>query len=428
MPQGVITGKLLDEEGEPVREASINVFRQVRAGSSARLAGVRGESTNDVGEYRVAELAPGRYVVQAAVEQDFSDEDAPRPKKDESRESYVSTFYPGVTDPASAAAVEVGPGQEVSGINITLRKSRVYFVSGKVAGATSGQLKLMNASLTPRESRMRPLVSSYIWPRVNPDGSFTLANVQPGSYNIALMLGESGRPSVVGRTTVDVAEADVEGVVVPVSQGVTLSGLVRVERKEKVEVHGVRLMLRPVEDAESFSYTTMVKENGTFRIEGVMPDRYSVAVNDLPEGAYLKSVRFGNHEAPDKSVDLSQAQGSGSIELVLSPNAGTVEGLVTDDGKPAPGSSVLLVPDPPQPEEPHRWKWANTDQNGRFSIKGVDPGEYKLYASNESLSGANEDPEALMPFEEKAVKVTVAEKGRERVEIELLKPGDAPTP
>jgi hypothetical protein len=105
-----------------------------------------------------------------------------------------------------------------------------------------------------------------------------------------------------------------------------------------------------------------------------------------------------------------------------------VEGLVSDDGKPAPGSSVLLVPDPPKPEEAYKWKWVNCDQNGRFEIKGVVPGAYKLYASKESLSGANEDPEALKPFEEKAVKVTVAEKGRERVEIELAKSGDAQTP
>lgn len=428
MPQGVITGKVLDEEGEPVQEASINVFRQVYAGGRGRTPGASGESTNDVGEYRAANLAPGRYIVQAAAEYDFRSEETTKPKKDEVRESYVPTFYPGVTDPASAATVEVGPGQEVSGINITLRKSRVYIISGKVIGATASELKMMNVSVRSREHRMRPMVSSYVSPRVNPDSSFTLANVQPGSYNIVLMLGEGGRPQVVGRTTVDVAEADVEGVILQVGQGVVLSGLVRLEGKEKAEVHGLRLTLRPVEDGEPFPYTAIVKEDGTFRIEGVMPDRYSVAVYDLPEGAYLKSVRFGNHEAPDKSVDLSQTQGSGSIELILSPYAGTVEGLVSDDGKPAPGSSVLLVPDPPKPEEPYKWKWVNCDQNGWFEIKGVVPGEYKLYASKESLSGADEDPEALKPFEEKAVKVTVAERGRERVEIELAKSGDAQTP
>jgi hypothetical protein len=230
---------------------------------------------------------------------------------------------------------------------------------------------------------------------------------------------------VVGRAPVDVGEADVEGVVVRVSQGLTLNGFVRVEGKEKIEIHGVRLMLRPTEGIGFGIQNAMVKEDGTFRMDGVMPDHYSIGTYNLPEGTYLKSVRFGNQDAPDKSVDLSQAQGSTSIELVLSPNAGTVEGLVTDDEKPAQGISVLLMPDPPIADDPSQTKWANTDQNGRFSIKGVAPGDYKLYASAESLTDVLQDPDALKPFEEKAVKVTVSEKGREQKELTLLKPEDA---
>jgi hypothetical protein len=184
-------------------------------------------------------------------------------------------------------------------------------------------------------------------------------------------------------------------------------------------------MLRPAEGIGFGMQNAMVKEDGTFRMDGVMPDRYSIGTYNLPEGTYLKSVRFGNQDSPDKSVDLSQAQGTASIELVLSPNAGTVEGLVTDDEKPAQGISVLLAPDPPIADDPSQTKWANTDQNGRFSIKGVAPGDYKLYASAESLTDVLQDPDALKPFEEKAVKVTVSEKGREQKELTVLKPEDA---
>jgi protocatechuate 3,4-dioxygenase beta subunit len=424
MPQGVITGKVLDEEGEPVRGAFINVTRQAQS-SGGRGAGMGGEQANDVGDYRVADLAPGRYIVQANPTPDFWGRQEGVEKSDEVREAHVPTFYPGVTDAASASAVEVGPGQEVSGINITLRRSRVYRVSGTVSGAAAGQLKTMNLSLYPRDRRAMLMFFGAGGARVNADGTFTIGKVQPGSYNLNLMLRGDGRPQVVGRAPVDVGEADVEGVVVRVSQGLTLNGFVRVEGKEKIEISGIRLVLRSADGIGFGMQNAMVKEDGTFRMDGVMPDRYSIGTYNLPEGTYLKSVRLGNQDAPDKSVDLSQAQGSTTIELVLSPNAGTVEGLVTDDEKPAQGISVLLMPDPPIADDPSQAKWANTDQNGRFSIKGVAPGDYKLYASAESLTDVLQDPDALKPFEEKAVKATVREKGREQKELTLLKPEDA---
>jgi len=283
----------------------------------------------------------------------------------------------------------------------------------------------MNVSLFPRDCKAMVMFFGGGGARVNVDGTFTIGKVQPGSYNLNLMQRGDGRQQVVGRAPVDLAEADVEGVVVRVSQGVVLRGSVRGEGKQKTEVSGLRLMLRPTDGIGFGMQNAVVKEDGTFRMENVTPDRYFAMVANLPEGTYLKSVRFGNQDSPDKSVDLSQAQGSASIEVVLSADAGTVEGLVTDDGKPAPGSWVLLVPDPPLQDDPFQSKSASTDQNGRFSIKGVAPGEYKLYASSESLTEGITDPEALKPFEEKAVKVTVSEKGREQKQLTLLKPEDA---
>ncbi len=427
-PQGVITGKLLDEEGEPVERASINVFRQVQFGGLGRPSAGGSGSINDVGDYRVADLRPGRYIVQAIPPPPLGGEPETAQKADQVREAQVPTFYPGVTDPASAAVVDVGPGQEVSGINITLRKSHVYRVFGTVAGGTAGHLKMMHVSLFPPGRKAMTMFSPVASGRVNADGTFAIGRVQPGSYNLRLMLEGDDWPHLVGRAQVDVVEGDVEGVVVRLSQSVALRGSVRVEGTEKAKVHGVRLVLLPCEGIPVNPHETMVKEDGTFRMENVTPDRYYVLAANVPEGTYLKSVRFGNQEAPDRSIDLSQAQGRASIELVLSPDAGTVEGSVMDDGKPVPGSSVLLVPEPPRPEESYRWESRNTDQYGRFSIKGLTPGECKLYASSDWLTEAMIDPQLLQPFEERAVKVTVAEKGRERVEIELLKPRDASTP
>jgi hypothetical protein len=68
-------------------------------------------------------------------------------------------------------------------------------------------------------------------------------------------------------------------------------------------------------------------------------------------------------------------------------------------------------------------KFATADQNGRFTIKGVGPGKYGLYAWRDDPEiDLSSDPDAFKPIESKAVKVTVQESGTAHADLTPIGP------
>ena len=88
-----------------------------------------------------------------------------------------------------------------------------------------------------------------------------------------------------------------------------------------------------------------------------------------------------------------------------------------------PGTAITLLPEPIRPER-LRWlqKTSSSDQSGRFTLKGVAPGEYRVYAWEEFVPVLELEPEQLKPYEAHAVKIKVGEGAREQVELKLARP------
>src|SRR5438876_4382254 len=108
-PHAVITGRVVDEEREPISNVQVMAMRyryDPRGGK--QLTPMGSASTNDLGEYRIFGVAPGRYILSAnsrgMMMRDQSVDRSAIPHPDE---DYVTAYYPGAIDPASAAPVEV---------------------------------------------------------------------------------------------------------------------------------------------------------------------------------------------------------------------------------------------------------------------------------------------------------------------------------
>lgn len=423
-PQGVITGKVLDEEGEPVKGVDVIAFRPSGHGRARSTAGGAEASTNDLGEFRIPELGPGTYLL--AADRPAPGVETSRPKSGQPEEGYVPTFYPGATELASAVPVEVAAGQEVSGRDIQMRKTQVYRLRGEVVNAVTAQLERnIQLLLVPREPSEAMLGFTRGSARVKPDGTFEIRGVLPGSYHLAALGRKERGPEIVGRLPVEVGKSDVEGLIVSVGEGVDVTGSVRLETGQKISLPGVTVYLQAAEEMPSGSTSARVKEDGTFWIEGVSRDKYYLSLYPLPEGTYLKSVRVGGQEVLNKGLDLTTAVPGQVLEITLSPRAGMVEGMARAGEDLAAGSLVTLVPEPIRPEQPYLYKSTNADQNGRFQIQGVAPGDYTLYAWEEMEVSPLQDPELVKRFKSKGVKVTVRESGREHVELTVVKPEDA---
>jgi len=105
LPRGsAITGRILDEFGEPVADAFVQVMRYSYVNGRRQLTpSGRGGQTNDLGLYRIFGLPPGEYYVSAMVRglEMLSLEMGMTGGLAETA-SYAPTYYPGTASPAEA--------------------------------------------------------------------------------------------------------------------------------------------------------------------------------------------------------------------------------------------------------------------------------------------------------------------------------------
>ena len=132
VPQGVITGRVLDANGDAVERVAVAALRGARH--------VGEQTTDAAGEFRIGGLPEGKYLVQAAPP---NREGPPEVRTDGSREErYGITWF--------AGAVEVHAGAEVSGVEIRLVRAPIVRVSGTVSGIPQGAGRVtLNRTILP---------------------------------------------------------------------------------------------------------------------------------------------------------------------------------------------------------------------------------------------------------------------------------------
>ena len=425
-PHGVIAGRVLDEDGEPVLNANVQVLRQQYMQGRKQLSRTGGGNTNDLGEYRIYGLPPGRYFVSAEIR--------PNPIEPQAADEYVTTYFPRSTDAAAAAPIDMAPGAQLRNIDVALAKMHTVAVTGRAVSeirpSGSGdntQRTYLNVMLSARNKMMVGSGFTRGAP-VNPQGIFEFRGVTPGSYFVIAQVNLAGK-NFAARTAIQVGSSNIEGISLTVRGGVPVTGRVRVEGETTAGLSGLRVMLQPAE-AGGVVFgpfpSQQVKEDGGFQLDEVGADRYSLSLNGLPEGFYLKSARSANIDVLADGLEIA-AGSPAPLDIVVSSRAGQVSGTVLDPRtqKAAAGMTVVLVPQ----EKERRiresfYRSATTDAAGGFTFKSLTPGEYRVYSWEEAEFGAWMDPEFLRPQESRGEPVSIQEGARQAVQVNLI-PADS---
>jgi hypothetical protein len=166
-----------------------------------------------------------------------------------------------------------------------------------------------------------------------------------------------------------------------------------------------------------------VKPDGSFQLDDVAADRYTISFTGLPEGFYVKSVRSSNLDVLAGGLEVAGGSPA-QLDVVLSPNAGQVTGTVLDPStqKAAPMTMVVLIPQEKERRDREAfYQTATSDLSGQFTFKGVVPGEYRVYAWEEEVEyGAWLDPDFMKPLESRGEAVSVSEGGRQAIQVNLI--------
>ncbi|MEE8201038.1 MAG: carboxypeptidase-like regulatory domain-containing protein [Candidatus Acidoferrales bacterium] len=420
IPAAVISGRVYDEEGEPIAGATIQAMRKRYRSGRRKLAPAGTDRTDDLGEYRIYGLRPGPYYVSATFVPGWIRARTFTRKAGGEREpSYPPTYYPGTNDLAQAVPVGVRAGEEVRAIDFTLVPSGAVRIRGRVFNAVIGRPgRGALVMLYPRESGVsRFAVRSRVYVD-DPQGNFEISGVIPGSYNLQAFWSDSEN-QYVGRLPLEVGTLDIEGINIVISPGVRLSGRVRVEGNPQSKLSDLSVGLESLEKGFILNRAE-VRTDGSFVLPNVSVGDYRVKLENMPEDWYLKSARLDGQDVLERGIEITTGQ-AGSLELVLSSAAGRIDGPVLDaDREPIPAAYVVLVPDRRRRDRTELYKITTTDQYGQFTLRGIAPGEYTLFAWEEIEVGAYYDPDLLRRYEKSGQSVRVREADHLSLQLELI--------
>jgi protocatechuate 3,4-dioxygenase beta subunit len=427
IPSAVIAGRVSNEDGEPLPNAEVTALREAYYEGARKLEPQAFTQTNDLGEYRLFGLGPGRYFVKVAHKLDTQtkfENNAHLRAADNSVQGYVPEYYPGSPELFKATSLTVKAGEEVSRIDLTLRPINVFSVRGHVYNAVDKK-KGVGAIL-----ELLPRSSSIIWGRFEsqeifiqkPDGSFEFSDVLPGSYVITLQWRDENK-TYFARRNVDVGNADVEGVLLTIAPGILINGHVTWDGKPALESDELNVYLRSAVSGSIIlnGEGAKVSEDGVFSLKNVWEDTYRLLTYGESPDCYLKSVRYGTSNALEDGFTV-QGGSDAALEVTISSRGARVQGAVTDaDGLPLAGVWAVLVPEQAHRGQMQMYKVATTDQYGHFELRGIPPGDYKLFSWDQVENGAWQDPEFLKPFEEKGEEVKLQEGDQKTINLTAIK-------
>lgn len=417
-PQGVITGKVLDEDGEPMANVQVRAHRYMYVGGKRQWVQIASNTSSDIGEYRLPDLQPGRYLVSTNARNigrvNMSPNEPLSPNPDM---TYAVTYYPNTQQSGTAIPIDVGAGSEIRGIDIRPIKARVWRVRGQVSGVEAGAGRgrtAMQISLASAEGPSDNRLNTGARP---PDGQFEIRNVPSGSY-ILHAQAQAGGQMFAASMPVQVTGSHVDGLKVMLASGGDVQGTVRlVDATTPVDLKNLSVTLRPVSNS-GFGFGSpqraRVSEDLKFTIKGIAPMKFTVSVNGMPNNCcYVKSVTFGGRVVPPEGLDMS---GGGGLEVTISAAPGEIDAVVMDkDGKSVPGAVVAIVP-----KDGSNPMVMMTDDNGILAARGLKPGDYKILAWEDVESGAPQDPDFLQQFEKEMKSVKLDASGHEAVQLKAI--------
>ena len=481
-PAPTISGRVVDMLGEPQPGITIQALRSTYDANGKRtLQQVQTARTNDLGEYRLYWLNPGRYFVSAngakstmeamlsgltqAASQAPTPQDAQAmnqlsglygpgaPGNEVTDPGFSLTYYPGTTDITQADSVDLQPGTEIR-VDFNLVRSPRFHIRGQVIDATTSRPPQMatlavsartaSGDYSPLDALIGGAAGMLQGNRYNSvTGEFEVREVAPGSYWLTVQTQPlpTVAPGARGAMPTDPAsilaainraqvplevDRDIDNLSVTVTSGITIPGRIRIEGNTPAGQDPYSRLIPMLQTGGGSILTAALQgggmprpaADGTFSLTKITPGNYRLVVNGLDPTMYIKDAHIDRTDVLQGIAIGNRVDGA--LEIVLSTNAGQVDGTIVDAaGKPVSGVQAVLIPDRLR-NRSDLFKTATSGANGRFTMRGITPGDYKLFAWEDIEPFSYFDSDVLRPFEALGKTVRIQENSRETAEVKII--------
>ncbi|TAK19346.1 MAG: hypothetical protein EPO35_00330 [Acidobacteria bacterium] len=499
-----LSGTVFDENGDPVVGAIVYSLRRQRNRGRLSWFGGTSDTTDDRGVYRFGDLPPGDRIVMveqtnasvptSAIEayQKSTENQRPlesnplsdelfstgatplaggtpsarlinsqsqtlnrttvQPRVDDTGHLFVypSVIYPGTTSVAKASIITLRPGEDRTGIDITLRPVKTITISGTVTGP-DGPVGLTAITLStpePIEGRNLP---NQVGTMTDVSGAFTFIAVPPGDYTLRVtrippvrtastmvmntvqnsdgstsMTGTSSGPAVVPplppdptlwvEQRVSAGNRDITGLSIVLQPGARLSGRTEFKgtapRPTAKDFQTLQLSLAPIDGMRAFrTPRTRFDEKGDLTTQGMPSGRYTAQLfGTLPKWSLLSATSGGvdilQHPLEIGVSDISD------IVVTFTNAPSELSGTVTERGVEPPKEALVIAfpaDEPLVPDDPNLRRQVSTRaaSNGSFSFKNLPPGDYQVIAINDASRATDLTADFLQSLVGKATRVKV---------------------
>jgi len=379
-PAAIISGKILDEAGDPVRHATVTLYYDDHSSGVDQIRQSRGAQTDDQGAYEMASLMPGTYFLSVSAVPWYAVHPTSAPRSSRSQPqpadatvdrsldvAYPLTYYPDSTDADSASPIPIRGGERLQ-VEIHLNPVPSLHLLFRVPN--HGNRGDIPPQLEQPAFDGSTSVQNYDTRPVSP-GLVEITGIPAGRYNVRFYGAGSG----LQMNGVDLSK---DGEEIDTSTGEALSSV-----KVSVQVPGEtllppRLMIGLRSAHRSMAGVQQVNAKGEAEFQQVPPGRYEVLLWGPSRPYSIAHISAEGAEVSGHSLTVP-AGSSPSVSLTLVGGSLNVEGTAKRAGQPFAGAMVVLVPKNPEGNR-DLFRRDQSDLDGTFSLRNVVPGSYTVLA------------------------------------------------
>ena len=372
---GVITGRVVNERGEPLSGILVSAIGVLPANRIRRpQAGVVPLArTDDTGHFRIFGLPPGDYVLQGILPRVTYVN--PNGTTAAGASEYLPTYSPGTLLLSEAARIRVQGGDEVGPIEFAIGRREALTVRGTLVDSTGQPAGGVMVRVATVKSVLG--MTGQAAQFSSADGSFIVRNVLPGENILsAVRWGDSGQEYASMPLTVG---ADIDGLAVHLRRAGTIRGRVAFEGPAPAAFESLKVRSIPLlATLERGAITVQPEPDGSFAIDNQFGPLL-LSATGLP-GWHLKSISYGGRDITDVPTEFTSS--SSNVEILLTRNGATVTGTVRTAQGAGTDAAVLIFG-----RDPSRWegrltttKVGQADGQGRYRLEGLRAGHYLAIA------------------------------------------------